>query len=125
MTNWSEPKVCFDGKRPAEIPEGAVIQICVEETWLILTGAQHYRFLESTPEKPLTYRYEIKPPETEPFAVVFYPSGSLCHVYGESSDGVHWIELARLDAGKANRIIQFFDKHRQLCEPEALEASDE
>jgi len=118
-TKWSDPKVCFDGRRPAEIPKGAVVQYFSNLVWYPWGDE------ESGPAglalTPITYRYELPPVETEPFAVVFWENGEFYTSYKRSASGANWISSASHISSFRGRTVRFYDKYGNQVEPEALE----
>mgnify|MGYP000568842077 CR=1 FL=1 len=117
-TKWSDPKVCFDGRRPAEIPKGAVVQYFSNLVWYPWVDDESWP--AGLALTPITYRYELPPVETEPFAVVFYSNGD-CYVDFQDHDYERLRNSISQRVENEECIVRFYDKRGNQVEPEALE----
>lgn len=124
MTQWSKSRTC-EGPDDYEIPEGAAVQVHWGESWNILTRNMLHKLREGTPDNPITYRYELPPVETEPFAVVFSAGGRRENTFCLSDDGEGWDDDARDYANISKSTVRFYDKHGNPVEPDTLKTEQE
>lgn len=107
---WSEWKVHTGGECPKEFMDAINGIGC--EGYFIKSGdyVLSCDFVSATPDNPITYRYEIKPKEVAPFAVVFDKNGA-CSAKWSLAGGVAGRSEMLKIAEANSRLLIFFDKH--------------
>lgn len=99
---WSEWKVHTGGEFPLD-GNLSWQAIGVEpEVWSIAD------FAKATPDSPITYRYEVKPKEVEPFALIFTSKGRLIATWIITLPEPQWKNLVINEAKTKGRMAVFY-----------------